>query len=197
MEPADEADFLQGWEGKGKWTAEESFGVEIGTFVREMHNMPVFHCHRTRASLVSLGALGHVSFPGGCLTQPFSWSKALVLPCFNTHTRLQQGESGLIPAAELQQPKHPSVLSTVILSCIWTRISQTKASISHYHDLCQPGLPLNLFPLNLQGRKEQERRTLFYYIFSNKMSVLSLDGTSPIYTRWIWPSRGRTSGNDN
>lgn len=99
-------------------------------------------------------ALGNVSFPGGCLTQPFSLSTAFVLPCFNRDTVNCSSENpGLIPAAELQQPKHPSVLSTVILSWIWTCVFQTKASISHHHDLCQPGLPLNLFPLNLQGRK--------------------------------------------
>lgn len=99
-------------------------------------------------------AWGHVSFYGGCLTQPLSWSTAFVLPCFNRDTVDCSSENpGLIPAAELQQPKCLSVLSTVILSWIWTRIFQTKASISHYHDLCQPGLPLNLFPLNLQGKK--------------------------------------------
>lgn len=99
-------------------------------------------------------ALGHVSFPGGCLTQPLSLSTASVLPCFNTDTVNCSSENpGLLTAAELQQPKCLSVSSTVILSWIWTRIFQTKASISHYHDLCQPGLPLNLFPLNLQGKK--------------------------------------------
>lgn len=97
-------------------------------------------------------ASGHVSFPGGCLPQPFPLSTAFVLPCFNRDI-VDCSSENPGPAAELQQLKHPSVLSTVILSWIWTRISQTKASISHYHDLCQPGLPLNLFPLNLQGRK--------------------------------------------
>lgn len=168
MEWADEPDFLQKHGRKKKWTAKVVLGwrlvhlwercatCQFGDQSDPNHYKTIRDWAKASSVSLHIWPQWHVSFPDiiNASSSNYFFSITFVPPCLKSNTvKCGSKKPQLIPTADLQQPKYNNVLTTVIQIWIWTRIFQTKASISHYHDLCQPGFPLNLFPLNLQGRK--------------------------------------------